>query len=107
MLKSAHLNKVFSDAECLYTLEEVEAAVRQMALNITQDLQDSCPIVLGVMNGALATLGYLLPRLPFLLEVDYVHATRYLGQQQGGELLWKRKPELDLGGRHVLLVDDI
>jgi hypoxanthine phosphoribosyltransferase len=107
MPDTARLNKIFSDAECLFTLEQVEAALRQMAVDITRDLQHSRPVVISVMHGAAATLGYLLPRLPFLLDVDYVHATRYQGQQQGSELRWKRKPELDLSGRHVLLVDDI
>lgn len=101
------LKQIFADADCLYDLNQTEAALRAMAANITLDLRDTCPVVIGVMTGAVTTLGYLLPHLPFLLEVDYVHATRYQGAQQGSELVWKRKPELDLKGRTVLLVDDI
>lgn len=101
------LHDVFTHAECLFTLQETEQALTQMAHDITVKFQNCCPIVIGVMSGALVTMGYLLPRLPFLLETDYVHATRYQGQQQGSELVWKRKPELDLRGRQVLLVDDI
>lgn len=103
----SQLNNVLAKADCLYTLEEVEQALTQMAVGITEQLRHARPVVIGVMNGALPTLGYLLPRLPFVLEVDYVHATRYQGEDQGGELVWKRKPEIDLNGRHVLLVDDI
>ncbi len=107
MSNLAQLNQVLAQADCLYTITEVEQALGKMAVQITENLQDACPVVIGIMNGALPTLGYLLPRLPFLLEVDYAHATRYQGEEQGGELLWKRKPELDVSGRHVLLVDDI
>lgn len=101
------LENVFANADCLYSLEETQNALDAMAKAITADLSDTHPIVLGVMNGAVATLGFLLPRLPFLLEVDYVHATRYQGERQGAELLWKRKPDLDFRGRQILLVDDI
>jgi hypoxanthine phosphoribosyltransferase len=101
------LEGVMAQADCLYTLVEVERALDAMAVQINRDLADKYPLVLGVMTGALSTMGYLLQRLPFLLEVDYLHATRYTGQLQGSDVIWKRYPAVSLEGRHVLLVDDI
>lgn len=105
--KRAELEQVFEQADCLYNLAEVEAALDKMAEQVGQDLADKYPLVLGVMNGALPTLAFLLRRLPFLLEVDYLHATRYTGQLEGSDVVWKRYPEVSLKGRHILLVDDI
>ena len=105
--KQVALEQVYAQADCLYTLAEVEQALDKMAVQINQDLADKYPLVLGVMNGALSTLGYLLQRLPFLLEVDYLHATRYTGQLEGSDVVWKRYPEVSMKGRHILLVDDI
>ncbi len=105
--KHVELGQVYAQADCLYTLAEVEQALDNMAVQINQDLADKYPLVLGVMNGALSTLGYLLQRLPFLLEVDYLHATRYTGQLEGSDVVWKRYPEVSMKGRHILLVDDI
>lgn len=101
------LQNVLASAECIYSLAEVEQALAGLVPQLERDFADKNPLVLGVMNGSLPTLGFLLPRLSFLLEVDYVHATRYQGQQSGSQLLWKRRPEVALAGRHVLLVDDI
>jgi len=101
------LQQIYVNADCLFTLRDVENALDKIVGPITRDLGNKNPVVLGVMNGSLATLGYLLPRLEFLLEIDYVHATRYQGDFHGKELLWKRKPEVLLQGRHVLLVDDL
>lgn len=101
------LKCVFTQADCLFTQQEVEQALDKVAQDVTRDLNDKYPLVLGVMNGALPTLGYLLPRLPFLLEVDYLHATRYQGQMHGSELIWKRHPVVSMKGRHIMLVDDI
>lgn len=106
-MNAEQLQQVFFDADCLYSLQDVEAALDELIAPIIQDLGDKNPLILGVMNGSLATLGYLLPRIPCLLEVDYVHATRYQGALRGDQLVWKRRPDIDLNGRHVLLVDDL
>lgn len=101
------LSEVLENSECLFTQSQVEAALNQIAMSINRDYSDKKPVVLGVMNGALPTLGYLLPRLNFSLEMDYIHATRYRGAESGGNIIWKAKPETRLAGRHVLIVDDI
>ena len=52
--------------------------------------------------------GKLLTKLPFPLEVDYIHASRYGDKIEGEALEWTRQPEPELiTGRHVVLVDDI
>lgn len=101
------IKEVYESASCLFTTKEVEAALDRMAINIQQALEDKNPVILCVMIGGLVPLGNLLPRLNFPLEVDYVHATRYRGAIQGGELIWKVKPSVDLRDRTVLVVDDI
>lgn len=103
----SHIREVYEKATCLYTTNEVEAALDRMAKSIHQDLEDKNPILLCVMIGGLVPLGNLLPRLDFPLEVDYVHATRYRGDITGGDLHWKVKPSVSLKDRTVLVVDDI
>lgn len=107
MIIPDEIKKVYEDATLLFTHNEVEAALDRMAIDIEQELGDKNPVLLCVMIGGLVPMGNLLPRLDFPLEVDYVHATRYRGKTQGGELVWKAKPTIDLKGRNVLIVDDI
>ena len=101
------LNEVHANSKCLFTLAETELALNMMIQNITHDLGGKRPIVIGVMRGALATLGYMLPRLPFYVEVDYVHASRYQKQLTPSEILWFHEPHIPMAGRCVLLIDDI
>lgn len=101
------IKEVYEKSTCLFTTNEVEAALDRMAINIHKELQDQNPVLVCVMVGGLVLLGNLLPRLDFPLEVDYVHATRYRGDITGGDLLWKVKPSTNLKGRTVLVVDDI
>lgn len=101
------IKEVYEKSTCLFTTNEVEAAIDRMAINIHKELQDKNPVIICVMVGGLVLLGNLLPRLDFPLEVDYVHATRYRGATVGGDIHWKVKPSNSLAGRTVLVVDDI
>ena len=55
----------------------VQAALERMAADITDRLAERHPLVITVMNGGLVFAGQLLPRLPFELELGYVHVRRY------------------------------
>ena len=98
---------VLKNARCLYNSDAIVAAVDNLAERITTELQHSNPVVIAVMNGGLIPAGMILSRLDFLLHVDYLHATRYRGNTRGGELNWIVKPQHDLHGRSVLIIDDI
>lgn len=98
---------VLAEADLLVTDRQVEAAIARMALEITDQLKDADPVLICVMNGGLIFTGQLLTRLVFPLEVDYVHATRYGHETNGAKLHWTARPQLDLKGRTVLLLDDI
>ena len=101
------ITRAREEADCLADATEVEAALDRMAAEITAEIGDSNPLVYAVMNGALILAGRILPRLPFPLEVAYLHATRYGHQIQGTLLDWRVRPTQDLRGRTVLVLDDI
>jgi hypoxanthine phosphoribosyltransferase len=104
------LAAVLPAAELIHGREAVEAAIDGMAARIAADYAGVRPVFLTVMHGALpfaAQLALGIGARGLDIEMDYLHATRYRGATSGGELLWKRRPETPLRGRHVLLVDDI
>ena len=99
--------EVFRKADCLFAEPQVEAALDNMAIAIRQQLADTNPVMVCLMNGGVVPFGKLLTRLPFPLQVDYVHATRYGARLKGGELEWIAGPFVAARDRTVLLVDDI
>jgi hypoxanthine phosphoribosyltransferase len=100
-------NRVFAEADLLADEAEVVVAIERLAAEMTARLAGSRPVMLCVMNGALIFAGQLLTRLVFPLEVEYVHATRYGSDTEGGSLDWIVRPARDLEGRTVVLLDDI
>ena len=106
-LNLEEIKRAREEADCLADAATVEAALERMAAEITARLADANPLVYAVMNGGLILAGRILPRLPFPLEVAYLHATRYGHAIQGTLLDWRVRPTQDLRGRTVLVLDDI
>lgn len=107
MNKIEKIQAVLKQAECLYSTAEIYEALDRMSQDITRELQDSNPLILCVMTGALITTGHLLTRLHFPLEIDYIHVTRYRGTNRGGDLHWLVEPRQALKDRTILIIDDI
>jgi hypoxanthine phosphoribosyltransferase len=97
----------FGLAEEICSESEVGAAVDRIAVALTVALQDMNPVVIAIMQGGLYFTGMLMQRMVFPLQQGYVHVGRYGEETTGGELVWNASNHPPLGGRHVLLVDDI
>lgn len=107
MLSAGEAQRIFDEADLVVTEEEAAAAVRRVADEINASLAGAHPLVLSVMGGAVIFTGQLLPLLPFPLDFDYLHVTRYGDTTTGGELSWIVAPRANIAGRTVLVVDDI
>lgn len=94
-------------AELIHDRAKLEASIAGMGRDIDAALAGEVPLYLSVMHGGLIFSGALALAVSTDLEFDYVHATRYRGATQGGELHWLRKPAASLAGRTVFLADDI
>ncbi|HET6396905.1 MAG TPA: hypoxanthine-guanine phosphoribosyltransferase [Pseudoxanthomonas sp.] len=112
--------EVLQKSDLLVDRPALDRAIARMADEIARDyigdvpphrLGDSfVPVYLTVMHGGLPFAGQLALELGARgldLQFDYLHATRYRGQNQGGELVWKHRPATSLYGRRVLIADDI
>ena len=105
--KMQAMRDMLAEAELIHSETAVQAAVTQVAGEICQRLADRYPLVLCVMNGGVIFCGQLLAKLNFPLEFDYLHATRYGPDTQGGKISWRVAPWTSVKGRTVLVVDDI
>jgi hypoxanthine phosphoribosyltransferase len=86
---------------------EVEKAVEVLSKAINAYYGDREIILLIVMTGAVMPAAWLASKLKMPIQMDFVHATRYAGQTEGGEIEFRVPPRLNLEGHDVLIVDDI
>jgi hypoxanthine phosphoribosyltransferase len=102
---------LLNNAEEIFDAQAVQQAVTQVAdkLNARFDRpeDETFPLVLGVMGGAVVFVGQVLPQLRFPLEFDYIHVSRYGDDDQGGRVVWKVIPRPNVAGRTIIVLDDI
>lgn len=98
---------MLAGAEVIHSASAVQAALDDVAARIRAQLAESNPLVLCVMTGGVIFCGQLLPKLDFPLDFDYLHATRYGAETQGGKISWRSAPWITVKNRTVLVVDDI
>lgn len=103
--------KLLQNAEEIFDAAEVQQAVAGVAEKLNarfdRDGDESFPLVLGVMGGAVVFVGQVLPQLRFPLEFDYIHVSRYGDEDQGGRVVWKVIPRPNVAGRTIIVLDDI
>jgi hypoxanthine phosphoribosyltransferase len=98
---------LLADAELIHSVATIQTALDEVAARIRMQLADRNPLVLCVMTGGVVFCGQLLPKLDFPLDFDYLHATRYGPETQGGKISWRSAPWIPVKDRTVLVVDDI
>jgi len=96
-----------NDAKLVFSNNEIIVAINALADKLNSQLKNETPVVLCVMQGGLVFSGQLIPKLDCMLEVDYIHATRYNNETEGGQLQWQAYPVTNLANRTVLILDDI
>ncbi len=106
-IETDEIERVYRNAECLYSQQQVEEALESMAADIEQAIGESNPLIVCVMTGGMVAASELFMRMPFPAQLDYLHATRYQGTSGGTELKWIAPPVQPLQGRTVLVIDDI
>lgn len=107
MTRVEEMQAVLAAADCIHDAAAVDAAYDRLAEQLQAHYAELNPLILVVMMGGFIVAAELLKRVQFPFDLDYLHATRYRGDTRGGALHWKRRPEVELSGRHVLVIDDI
>lgn len=97
-------------ARILIPRERIQQRVAEMGREITRSYgDDSREVVLvAILAGSVIFLADLVRYLPFKMKLGLITVSRYRGATTtGGETLFKSSLDVDLTGRHVLLIDDI
>ncbi|MBT8046987.1 MAG: hypoxanthine-guanine phosphoribosyltransferase [Xanthomonadales bacterium] len=98
---------ILSKSTLLASREQVDEAIAAIAEAVNAHYEDQEIILLIVMTGAVMPAAWLASRLRMPVRMDFLHATRYSGQTEGGDIEFRVPPRLNMEGQDVLIVDDI
>lgn len=100
---------ILNKSEVLYSQDIIEAKIKEMSLEIAENMGHNVPLFLNVMNGSVFFFAELLKHIKAPLTIDYVQATRYNNTTTGSEdISWLHKPELSLiKDKDIYVIDDV
>jgi hypoxanthine phosphoribosyltransferase len=86
----------------------IAARVRELGAEITEAYPDGDLLVLGLLKGSFIFLSDLVRRIERPLQVDFLVAASYgADTSSSGNVHLFYDPETELGGKHIILVEDI
>ena len=99
--------KLPENSKILFNSNRVDLAISKMATQMSVELADKKPLFLAVMNGGLVFAADLISRISIPLELDHIHATRYVKNVGQEKVIFHSRPQICMKDRHVVLVDDV
>lgn len=92
----------------IFSPEEINASIRNIAKQISEDYKGKDLILVGVLKGAFIFLADLIRELSIPCRVDFIRAASYgQSRESSGHVRILSDVELDLNNTHVILVEDI
>ncbi len=87
---------------------DLQARVTELGARIAADYEGLQPVLIGVLKGAFVFMADLIRAVPAPVEVDFMACSSYgSSTRSSGVVRIVKDLDLDLAGRHVLLVEDI
>ena len=86
---------------------EIEAQVAKIGAEITRDYAGKDPIFIGVLKGCFIFMADLMRHVKVDCSMDFMAVSSYKGTTSTGAVKINKDLSEDIGGRHLILVEDI
>ena len=97
-----------SDLEPLLTAAQIHARVAEMGRELSEYYGGQRPLLVAILKGSYMFLADLSRAMPEPHEIDFVATAAYQGDKPlPGHVRLLKDMDLDIAGRHVLIVEDI
>lgn len=94
--------------ETLFREEAIAARIRELGKQISEDYRDKHPVIISVLKGTLYFVADLTRCLEIPIHIDFMSIGVYPGTVKNTGIVRINKDlDLDITGRHVLMVEDI
>jgi hypoxanthine phosphoribosyltransferase len=94
--------------DVLLSADQIQARVREIGAEIAKDYEGLDPILVSVLKGAFIFVADLARAIEIPLEIDFMAVSSYgASTRSSGVVRIVKDLDVDLNGRHVLIVEDI
>ena len=94
--------------EIIITEAQIQATVRRIGAEISQDYAGKRPVLVGVLNGVLLFMADLIRAIRIPVDIDFMAIASYSSEsRERGVVRLEKDLNTALEGRHVLFVEDV
>jgi hypoxanthine phosphoribosyltransferase len=94
--------------EILFDEQTIERKVRDLAGNISRDYAGKDLLLVSILKGAFVFSADLMRLITIPVTVDFLHVSSYgMSTESSRKITIRKDLDLDIKGKHVLLVDTI
>lgn len=94
-------------AEVLVSEEAIQAKVAELGRRISSDYAGEELVLIGLLRGAIVFLSDLMRAITIPVRLDFIGISSYGFSTESGAVRMVMDLETDIGGRHVLVIEDI
>jgi hypoxanthine phosphoribosyltransferase len=95
-------------AEKLFTVEQIQARVKELGRQLSADYADKNPLMVVVLKGSAMFAADLFREMAVDLQIDYIGTSSYGDStESSGHVRIVKDIGVSLEGRHVVLIEDI
>jgi len=99
---------MFDDLKVLFTEEEVQNRIKELAEKIDSDyLNCEDVVIVSVLNGAMFFTIDLFKKMKTRAILDTLQASSYVGTESTENVILKKDIDVDIKGKDVIIVEDI
>ena len=92
----------------LYSEEEINRRVKELARQISSDYRDRNPLCIGILKGVFIFMADLVRNLAWPVQIDFVRLASYGSATEScGRITISKDVELPVTGKDILIVEDI
>ena len=86
---------------------EIEAAVKKLAADLSEQYQNKSPLFISILNGSFMFAAELFKYINIPCEISFIKLASYKGTTSSGHLTTSIGLDADIKNKHIIILEDI
>jgi hypoxanthine phosphoribosyltransferase len=86
---------------------QIEERIKEISIALNEKYREKRPVFMAILNGAFIFAADVVRKFDSDCEIEFIKLRSYHGTNSTGKVEMDLPPQIDLRGRHVVLLEDI
>ncbi len=86
---------------------EIEAAIKKLAADLSEQYQNKSPLFIAILNGSFMFAAELFKYVNIPCEISFIKLASYKGTTSSGHIITSIGLDADIKDKHIIILEDI